>query len=105
MGNKILGKRSRNFYRGFNDRQINYLKEKFDSLSEKGELKKQLFIIAYQLDDELYDAFSATADFDESGGIDEYEFICLVSYFCNLTTEELGTKIFQILVGKKSDLV
>lgn len=29
MGNKILGKRSRNFYKGFNERQLNYLRDKF----------------------------------------------------------------------------
>ena len=29
MGNQILGKRSRNFYRGFNKRQLSYLKQKF----------------------------------------------------------------------------
>lgn len=40
MGNKILGKRSRNFYKGFNERQLTYLKDKFESLSEKGALKR-----------------------------------------------------------------
>lgn len=44
MGNKILGKRSRSFYKGFNERQLAYLKEKFDSLSEKEVLKKEIFI-------------------------------------------------------------
>ena len=29
MGNQILGRRSRNFYRGFNKRQLSYLKQKF----------------------------------------------------------------------------
>jgi hypothetical protein len=33
MGNCILGKRSKNFYRGFNDRQIEYIREKFETLS------------------------------------------------------------------------
>lgn len=44
MGNKILGKRSRSFYKGFNERQLVYLKEKFESLSEKEVLKKEIFI-------------------------------------------------------------
>lgn len=47
MGNKILGKRSRNFYKGFNERQLTYLRDKFESLSEGGKLKKDLFIKAY----------------------------------------------------------
>jgi hypothetical protein len=29
MGNKILGKRSRSFYKGFNAAQLDYIKEKF----------------------------------------------------------------------------
>lgn len=70
MGNKILGKRSRNFYKGFNERQLDYLKEKFESLSENGELIKNKFIEAYQLDDNLYSAFLTTANFDDEGGID-----------------------------------
>ena len=41
---------------------------------------------AYQLEDSLYDAFVVEADFDEGGGIEEYEFICMVSHLCNLTT-------------------
>jgi hypothetical protein len=40
MGNKILGKRSRNFYKGFNERQLTYLRDKFESLSEGGVLKR-----------------------------------------------------------------
>lgn len=73
MGNKILGKRSRNFYKGFNQRQLNYLKDKFESLSQEGKLKKDLFINAYQLDptnDSLFEVFCKEADFDESGGIE-----------------------------------
>lgn len=44
MGNKILGKRSRSFYKGFNQRQLDYLHDKFESLSEKGVLSKPAFI-------------------------------------------------------------
>ena len=29
MGNKVLGKRAKSFYRGFSVRQVEYLKEKF----------------------------------------------------------------------------
>ena len=42
MGNIILGKRSRNFYKGFNDRQLNYIKEKFSIMSERN--KENVFL-------------------------------------------------------------
>lgn len=69
MGNKILGKRSRSFYKGFNQRQLDYLHDKFESLSEKGVLSKPAFIQAYKIDGSLCDAFFADADFDEEGSI------------------------------------
>ena len=37
------------------------------------------------------------ADFDEEGGIDEYEFICMVSHLCNLTVDEIGSRLFKML--------
>ncbi len=40
MGNKILGKRSRNYFRGLNERQLNYVKEKFSTISKSGLLDK-----------------------------------------------------------------
>jgi hypothetical protein len=51
MGNKILGKRSRSFYQGFNDRQVTYIKEKFSVFSRKGTLDKSLFMDEYKLND------------------------------------------------------
>jgi Ca2+-binding EF-hand superfamily protein len=85
MGNKILGKRSRSFYKGFNEKQLNYLREKFESLAEKGSLKKEIFMDAYKMDERIFNAFLSEADFEEGGTVDEYEFICSVSYLCNLT--------------------
>ncbi len=35
MGNQILGKRSRSFYMGFNQRQVDYIKEKFSVMAVK----------------------------------------------------------------------
>ncbi len=40
MGNKVLGRRSRSFYKGFNERQVDYLKQKFETFSEKGMINK-----------------------------------------------------------------
>jgi hypothetical protein len=40
MGNKVLGRRSRSFYKGFNERQIDYLKQKFETFAEKGAINK-----------------------------------------------------------------
>lgn len=100
MGNKILGKRSRSFYKGFNERQLTYLKEKFESLSEKDVLKKDAFIDVYKINEQIFNAFMAEADFDEGGSIELYEFICAVSYLCNLTVEELGQKLFKMLASK-----
>jgi hypothetical protein len=44
MGNKILGKRSRNFYKGFNERQVNYIKDKFDVIATNKQLDKNKFM-------------------------------------------------------------
>jgi len=37
------------------------------------------------MNDAIYKDFMAIADFDEGGTIEEYEFICTVSFLCNLT--------------------
>jgi hypothetical protein len=42
---------------------------------------------AYKMDETIFNAFLAEADFEEGGTIDQYEFICAVSYLCNLTVE------------------
>lgn len=39
----------------------------------------------YKLSQTLVDKFFDFVDFDESNGIDEYEFICAVHTFCNMT--------------------
>jgi hypothetical protein len=39
-------------------------------------------------------------DFDESGELDEYEFICAVHSFCNMTIEELGSLLFGMCEQK-----
>jgi hypothetical protein len=70
MGNKILGKRSRSFYRGFNDRQVEYLKEKFEMISVNGKLDKAKFCQAYRLEPDISDLFLASTDFDEDDGVD-----------------------------------
>ena len=49
MGNKILGKRSRSFYKGFNDRQMDYLRQKFEMISNKGILDPKKFMESYKL--------------------------------------------------------
>lgn len=48
----------------------------------------------YKLSKTLVDKFFLFADFDESNAIEEYEFICAVHTFCNLTVSELGEKFF-----------
>ena len=63
MGNQILGKRSRNFFKGFNERQVDYIKEKFSVMAKKdkegqlGELDRNKFIEEYKLTDLLADRF------------------------------------------------
>lgn len=64
MGNKILGKRSRNFYKGLNERQINYIKEKFLTISKKDILDKELFMNEYKLSDILFHKFLEFVDYD-----------------------------------------
>lgn len=49
MGNQILGKRSRNYYKGFNDKQINYIKEKFSVMSKGDYLDIDKFTEEYKL--------------------------------------------------------
>jgi hypothetical protein len=58
----------------------------------------------------IYKVFIQVADFDEGGAIEEYEFICTVSYLCNLSVEQLGGKLFFMLVSngkvlKEADLL
>ena len=72
MGNKILGKRSRSFYRGFNDRQVDYIKQKFETISTDGLINKEKFKKAYRLSDTACDKFFSEVDFDEDSNIDEY---------------------------------
>ena len=104
MGNKILGKRSRSFYKGFNERQLDYIKEKFATMQKSGCLDKNLFKTAYQLNDSICKQFYNFVDFDESSEIDEYEFICAVHTFCNMTVKELGGLFYDMCMngGKKS---
>ena len=56
------------------------------------------------MDKDIYKAFMIEANFDSEGGIDEYEFICMVSHLCNLTTNELGSQMFKMLANKKVSL-
>ena len=106
MGNQILGKRSRNFFKGFNERQVDYIKEKFSVMAKKGkegeplELDKSKFIEEYKLTELLTDRFFELMNFDEQGGIDEYEFICAVHSFCNMTVSELGETLFNMVTSK-----
>lgn len=58
----------------------------------------------------IYKDFIQVADFDEGGAVEEYEFICTVSYLCNLSVEQLGSKLFYMLTGngkalKEADLL
>lgn len=53
MGNQILGKRSRNYYKGFNDKQIDYIKEKFSVMSKGDYLDIDKFTEEYKLDSKL----------------------------------------------------
>jgi hypothetical protein len=50
----------------------------------------------------LYPAFLGEADFEEGGSIEEYEFICFVSFLCNLTLEQLSKKIYNMISKGKS---
>ena len=55
------------------------------------------FIDEYQLNDKLAKEFFSIMNFDEEGGIDEYEFICAVHSLCNMTVSELGAYLFEIV--------
>lgn len=57
MGNKILGKRSRNYYKGLNQRQLTYAKEKFSTISKNDTLDRNLFMNEYKLSKTLVDRF------------------------------------------------
>ena len=72
MGNKVLGKRSRSFYRGFNERQIDYLQQKFESISTNGAIDKDKFKKSYRVSDALCELFFKEVDFDEDSNVDEY---------------------------------
>ncbi len=64
MGNQILGRRGRNFYKGFNDNQLEYLKEKFEAISDKGNLNKAQFMKSYYVNENLTNSFFKEIDFD-----------------------------------------
>ena len=87
MGNKILGKRSRSFYKGFNDRQMDYLRQKFEMISNKGILDPKKFMESYKLTKQCSDNFFMEVDFDEDSEVDEYEFICAAHSLCSCTIE------------------
>lgn len=70
MGNKILGRRSRSFYRGFNERQVDYLKQKFETFSLNGKLDKKKFMEAYKINEAICAKFLGEVDFDEDSEID-----------------------------------
>lgn len=49
MGNQILGKRPLDFFKGFNEEQVQYIREKFEILKDdKGFLSKPKFQEAYR---------------------------------------------------------
>ena len=51
------------------------------------------------------DQFYKFVDFDESNDIDEYEFICAVHTFCNMTVTELGGLFYDICItGSNKEL-
>ena len=105
MCNKILGKRSRNYYKGFNERQVDYIKEKFSVMSVKSPNKSDDFFILdkdkfteeYKLSAKLAEKFFDAVNFDENSGVDEYEFICAVHSFCNMTISELGAILYDMI--------
>lgn len=59
---------------------------------------------AYKMNDAIYKDFMAIADFDEGGTIEEYEFICTVSFLCNLTVQQIGIKLFSMLAVQGKSL-
>lgn len=67
-------------------------------------LDRNKFIDEYQLTLKLADEFFSMMNFDEEGGIDEYEFVCAVHSLCNMTVSELGANLFEIVTnnGAKS---
>lgn len=105
MGNKILGKRSRSFYRGFNERQLDYLQQKFETIATDGVLDKEKFKKSYRITETICSMFFREVDFDEDSSIDEYEFICAVHSLCSCSIEELGAIFFRMLTqgGKRLD--
>lgn len=64
MGNKVLGRRSRSFYRGFNERQVDYIKQKFETISADGKLDKNKFMSAYKINTIICDKFISEMDID-----------------------------------------
>jgi len=104
MGNQILGKRSRSFYKGFNERQLNYIHEKFETLSVKGTLDRKLFMDSYRLDEHLCEKFFTEIDFTEDKNVDEYEFVCAVHSLCSSTVQELGNLLFMMCTRTGGDM-
>ena len=70
MGNKILGRRSRSFYKGFNDRQMDYLRQKFEMISKDGVMDSKKLMQVYKLTQSCCDRFYQEVDFDENSQID-----------------------------------
>lgn len=54
MGNEVLARRSSDFYKGFNEEQLTYLKEKFELLrDDKGYLDKSKIATEYKCSKEI----------------------------------------------------
>ena len=69
----MLGKRSSHFYKGFNEEQLTYLKEKFELLKdEKGNLSKDKVAQEYRCSKGIAAMVSTFLDLSENSEVDEY---------------------------------
>ena len=59
-------------------------------LSEKGVIRKDLFMESYKMNDFVTDKFFDQMDFTEDKKIEEYEFVCMAHCLCSMTVEEIG---------------
>jgi Ca2+-binding EF-hand superfamily protein len=105
MGNEILGKRPSNFFKGFNEAQVQYVKDKFDILKDdKGMMSKTKFQEIYHCPEAIAAKAIKFIDFTENGQVDEYEFLCGVAALCNAEFNRLTDMLFQILTDRKEKL-
>ncbi|EGR30797.1 hypothetical protein IMG5_123400 [Ichthyophthirius multifiliis] len=106
MGNKILGDFRKSRYKGFNQDQLNYIKDKFQLLcDDNGYLCKENLAIIYKCSISQAQKLIMFLDLDGSQNADFYKFCCGAALLCQNNLTEKANILYNIFNYRQADNV